>query len=407
MSTRDLNSSINDNAISPAQSMMSSGSPQYHRLSKIETDDEHNNFDTSSSVATSSTTLSGAMQVIAGAVQQTVADVSDAMAARDDTDEDNETDSLVDEMMLQHRPASRGGSIFRAGEGGGGGSHRGAPAGGSWTPSSLGSIEVPGASGNVNAASSRRVISSPLQGHAHSPLSTTDNVDEDGGDDAIGGSSSNNNSKSMTVGLSASHSSSVEWEDYDDDDDDFDDDDADAVVRRYHHIVAVSKVPSLPAEFSHQRSIPKRIWQSFLELRAAARQRRAARLLTLPSESAWSYDVLQACFMTWCCDATDRGIALVAVLLFLWLVIGMTAGTMSSTYWWMGVLLFTMRVSARRGYELFVRKRHQHHHHHLGGRTHRLSADSMEMSIASSSKKASSSSVPKAYRDQSEPQNII
>jgi hypothetical protein len=416
MSTRELSSGGSD-AISPAPSM-SSGSPHYHRLSKVE-QDEDDHFDTNSSVATSSTTRSG-MPLMASAVHPTlVADHADASDRKhrhhddDDEDEDhiidvNETDSLVDELML--RPGSSRGGIFRGVISGG--SHR-AIVPGSWTPSSLGSgggpggiVEVPGEGGmavNGGGGSSRvnSQASSPLH-HLHSPLSTKDDIED--GLDADGTASSNNShkNKNMTFGLSASHSSSVEWEDYDDDDDDFDDDDADAVVRRYHHVVAVSKVPSLPAEFSHQRSFPKRIWQSFLELRAAARQRRAARLLTLPSESAWSYDVLQAWFMTWCCDATDRGIALVAILLFLWLVVGMTVGNMSSTYWWMGILLFTLRISARRSYEMCIRKVHHH------GRTHRLSADSMEMSTASmrsSTNKANSE--PKAYRDQSEPGNII
>lgn len=51
-------------------------------------------------------------------------------------------------------------------------------------------------------------------------------------------------------------------------------------------------------------------------VRRQARQRRAQRLLTMPSER-WS-EKLQFCFMTYCWDATDVGLLVIAVLLVIW-----------------------------------------------------------------------------------------
>jgi hypothetical protein len=142
--------------------------------------------------------------------------------------------------------------------------------------------------------------------------------------------------------LSRSHSNNS---DFDLDADEWEDDDDVGAVRRYHldfeH--ARDNLP-VPAEFSHE-SLPKRLWRSFLVLRASARQRRAARLLTMPSES-FHYKS-HACLLTWCCDATDRGILLVVGLVAAWLLVGW-AGSMSSGWWWMGLLLFVTRVTARR-----------------------------------------------------------
>ena len=132
----------------------------------------------------------------------------------------------------------------------------------------------------------------------------------------------------------------------DDDDDDWEEED---IVRRYH---TPHELP-LPAEFSHD-SLPKRVWHSFLELRMAARQRRAARLLTMPSESFANQ--CHACLLTWCCDATDRGILLVAAIMTCWLLVGWVAG-MPSSYWYTGILLFGIRVSSRSLYESLHRKR--------------------------------------------------
>jgi hypothetical protein len=110
--------------------------------------------------------------------------------------------------------------------------------------------------------------------------------------------------------LSRSHSRSSCSSGGDDDDewDDDDDDDDLGTVRRYHldfeqHFNR-DNLP-IPAEFRHE-SLPHRLWRLFLELRTSARQQRAARLLTMPSES-FQYK-LHTCLLTWCCDATDRGI---------------------------------------------------------------------------------------------------
>ncbi|CAB9504349.1 expressed unknown protein [Seminavis robusta] len=51
-------------------------------------------------------------------------------------------------------------------------------------------------------------------------------------------------------------------------------------------------------------------------VRRQARQRRAQRLLTMPSEQ-W-FERLQFCFMTYCWDATDVGLLVVAILLVVW-----------------------------------------------------------------------------------------
>lgn len=139
-------------------------------------------------------------------------------------------------------------------------------------------------------------------------------------------------------------SRSSSWEDPMGEESMFDDEDDEdvTVVRRYVR----NRIPTVPVEFSHQ-PLPKRLWQSFVDLRTAARQRRAARLLNETVPPAWH------CILTWCCDATDRGIALVAVLMLLWLIAGWTNTIKFQGYWGLGILFFTIRVSARRLYETF------------------------------------------------------
>ena len=149
-------------------------------------------------------------------------------------------------------------------------------------------------------------------------------------------------------------------------DSDWEDDD-EAGIRRYHLDFEVRSDIPLPSEFRHD-SVPKRIWQSFLELRTAARQRRAARLLTMPSQS-WRYQA-HACLITSCCDATDLGIILAAVGLTVWLFVGLAAG-MGTSWWLMGFILFFLRVSARRLFEFFQAKRRK--------RRQRLSSADMEL----------------------------
>mmetsp|Transcript_23434 Transcript_23434/g.65182 ORF Transcript_23434/g.65182 Transcript_23434/m.65182 type:complete len:318 (+) Transcript_23434:268-1221(+) len=138
---------------------------------------------------------------------------------------------------------------------------------------------------------------------------------------------------------------SSSWEDPDpsmlfQDEDDVDDV---SVVRRYVR----NRIPIVPAEFAHQ-PLPKRLWQSFVDLRTAARQRRAARLLNERVPPAWH------CILTWCCDATDRGIALVVICVLLWLTMGWTRTFTFRGYWTLGFLLFAIRVSARTVYEHFI-----------------------------------------------------
>ena len=84
-------------------------------------------------------------------------------------------------------------------------------------------------------------------------------------------------------------------------------------------------------------------WQS---LRQAARQRRAARLLTMPSESV-RYKV-RACFISWFCDATDIGIAFTASCVLLWILFGVLTHNTGMSYWIVGATLFIVRISARR-----------------------------------------------------------
>lgn len=122
-----------------------------------------------------------------------------------------------------------------------------------------------------------------------------------------------------------------------------------------HKYVHASNVP-LPVEFELAGgrggaggSAVSRLWRSFMQLRKNARQRRAARLLTMPSES-FHYR-LHACLLSWCCDATDRGIMLVAGLVAAWLVLGWLLSIRSPTYWWSGIGLFIIRVTARRAFE--------------------------------------------------------
>jgi hypothetical protein len=119
------------------------------------------------------------------------------------------------------------------------------------------------------------------------------------------------------------------------------DEEEEAGLNRYN-LDYKTEIP-LPAEFT--QSFLARMWHSFLELRVAARQRRAARLLTMPSES-FQYK-LHACLLTWCCDATDRGILLVLFGILAWLMIGGLFHL--DVYWWTtGVLLIFVRFSARR-----------------------------------------------------------
>ncbi len=121
-------------------------------------------------------------------------------------------------------------------------------------------------------------------------------------------------------------------------------------------------------------------WQS---LRQAARQRRAARLLTMPSENL-RYKV-HACFISWFCDATDIGIAFTASCVLLWILFGVLAHNTAMTYWIIGATLFIVRISARRCYDVcrsfvvsnisYRRQQRQDQRGRLGSRQHLSSVD--------------------------------
>lgn len=158
--------------------------------------------------------------------------------------------------------------------------------------------------------------------------------EDDNDDDGLHASRTH---QSLVSGISPN--ASLDWNDDLQDDDD--------MIRRYHHVIH-TRVPTLPAEFSGKESrgnatgIGSKIWAALGELRQGARQRRAARLLNPNSR----HDFCQ----TWFCDATDRGIALAAALTAAWLLVGMLTSA-RAFYWWLGFLLFVVRVSARSAYE--------------------------------------------------------
>jgi hypothetical protein len=163
----------------------------------------------------------------------------------------------------------------------------------------------------------------------------------------------------------SSAASADDWDDNDDDDDEMN-------IRRYHLDYTIGRgFQSPPGRASPRNgttdpSVPtdpgNRLWdrlryklQQLLfhwqSLRQAARQRRAARLLMMPSESL--RHKLRACVISWCCDATDMGIALTASCVAVWIFIGLVSRrNVTIRYWIGGLTLFVIRISARRGYEL-------------------------------------------------------
>lgn len=138
----------------------------------------------------------------------------------------------------------------------------------------------------------------------------------------------------------------------DDDDDDLSDDDDEAGLRRYHF----TQANTLPAEFDNA-STWKRITTYLLEVRMAARQRRAHRLLSMSGTHMDSpAQRCRLCFMTHCWDATDRGILLLIVSVFAWLVVGFVLH-LGEKWWYAGLILLLVRVMARPIYEsIFVRR---------------------------------------------------
>jgi hypothetical protein len=148
-----------------------------------------------------------------------------------------------------------------------------------------------------------------------------------------------------------------------------DDEDIEPGLRRYNQYYLEYAKPAdipMPAEFTSPnnisdlvRSIANKLWAHFIELRTNARQRRAARLLTMPSES-WRYQ-LHACLLTWFCDATDAGILLLVSCLMLWILLGIILDV-SSKWWTWGILLFIIRITARRMYEILFHRHLQNNY---------------------------------------------
>jgi len=192
------------------------------------------------------------------------------------------------------------------------------------------------------------VVASPPDRSSWSALSTEDvgekerrsDEEEDDDDDDHDILHTSRSHQSLVSGLSPN--ASMDWNDDLQDDDD--------MIRRYHHVIH-TRVPTLPAEFAGKESrgnatgIGVRLWSALGELRQGARQRRAARLLNPNSR----HDFCQ----TWFCDATDRGIALAASLTAFWILVGVLIHA-RAFYWWLGFVLFAIRVSARTSYEAFA-----------------------------------------------------
>jgi hypothetical protein len=144
---------------------------------------------------------------------------------------------------------------------------------------------------------------------------------------------------------------------------------------------------NIVADCLGNNSLIKKLWQDILELRTSARQRRVARMLNTPSESSWRHQII-SCTMTWCCDATDRGILLVAVLLSLWILIGVAYYAKSATWWLMGILLFGIRVTARRTAETLInyhRRRHRRQRANNSSHFRPVDHGSLELGLSSSS----------------------
>lgn len=129
------------------------------------------------------------------------------------------------------------------------------------------------------------------------------------------------------------------------------------------------------------------VWHSFCDLRKQARQRRAARLLSVPSES-FGYQC-QHCLVTVCCDATDAGIVLVAVSIVVWILLGWMLA-LPASWWWMGLSLFVIRVTARRAFERIVTLKRTHRSGIRGGggsgrykaQRHAVSTETVELGSA-------------------------
>jgi hypothetical protein len=191
---------------------------------------------------------------------------------------------------------------------------------------------------------------SPLNSLTKSAASHDDS-DEDEHNDGPG-DNSREKDRDLGGGGGGGGIGKMSWNDDEDFDDDLSDDDDEAGLRRYHF----TQANTLPAEFDNA-STWKRITTYLLEVRMAARQRRAHRLLSMSGTHMDSpAQRCRLCFMTHCWDATDRGILLLIVSVFAWLVVGFVLH-LGERWWYAGLLLLLVRIMARPTYEsLFVRR---------------------------------------------------
>jgi len=209
-----------------------------------------------------------------------------------------------------------------------------------------------------------RVMNTDVTTGRTTPNTSTSSASKNNGAAVTDTRSHNENAMSINLSRSGSLGLDSDWEEEDDE----------ANLRRYRHLDIAATTPMhgavpLPAEFSGIgvfrssynsdtdgpiRTCLGQCWttgqQRWTALRQAARQRRAARLLTMPSES-FRYKVT-ACLASCCCDATDAGIAFTVAWLTVWLVVGwIFSGRLGTGYWMAGLFLFVVRVTARRCYE--------------------------------------------------------
>ena len=114
--------------------------------------------------------------------------------------------------------------------------------------------------------------------------------------------------------------------------------------------------PSLYHESSRSFSLLKYVWYSFQSVRQQARQRRAQRLLQ-QSERNFR-QTLWICVMTYC-DATDRGILLVASLMLTWSIVVYNVSNDTIRRWLLivGICLLIIRFGARPFSEYLQRSR--------------------------------------------------
>lgn len=134
-----------------------------------------------------------------------------------------------------------------------------------------------------------------------------------------------------------------------------DDEEAYNNLSRYHmEYIAPSSIP-MPAEFSHfslRTNYRVQLQQSIAQLRRSARQRHAARLLSMPNDHFLTR--LRVSLIGVCCDATDVGIVLLLSLVCVWLLLGWLL-PVRGMYWIMGIGVLMVRVSARRLYSMDCR----------------------------------------------------